>query len=149
MLRILIHVKLTNYIILLLKIVNYIVKKENYFLSCEIYTSRHNIDLLKTTPSSTVPSCIATIMLTGMQLTKQDIWLDRIALLNTGMLSNSRTKLKSLLIPTHACFPCLSKRRKYARAGGVLYTLFLSRTYQLFLSPLVSFLCKTYCHYLF
>ena len=50
------------------------------------------------------------------------------------MLSNSRTKLKSLLIPTHACFPCLSKRRKYARAGGVLYTLFLSRTYQLFLS---------------
>lgn len=30
--------------------------------------------------------------------------------------SNSRTKLKSLLIPAHACFPCLSKRRKDARA---------------------------------
>ena len=93
--------------------------------------THHNIDLLKTAPSSTAPICIATIMLTDMQLTEQDIWPGRPALLKTGMLppleltfnarthfqrSNSRTKLKSLLIPAHACFPCLSKRRKDARA---------------------------------
>ena len=33
-----------------------------------------------------MPICIATIMLTDMQLTKQDIWPGRMALLKTGML---------------------------------------------------------------
>ena len=50
------------------------------------FISHHNIDLLKTAPSSTAPICIATIMLTDMQLTEQDIWPGRTALLKTGML---------------------------------------------------------------
>lgn len=50
-------------------------------------------------------------MLTDMQLTEQDIWPGRTALLKTGMLLppleltfNARTPLKSLLIPALACY---------------------------------------------
>ena len=68
------------------------------------------IDLLKTAPSSTAPICIAIIMLTDMQLTKQDIWPGRTALLKTGMLPpleltfNARTpELNS----SHCSFPLM------------------------------------------
>ena len=67
-------------------------------------------DLLKTAPSSTAPICIATIMLTDMQLTKQDIWPGRTALLKTGMLPpleltfNARTPE---LNKSHCSFPLM------------------------------------------
>lgn len=73
--------------------------------------THHNIDLLKTAPSSTAPICIATIMLTDMQLTKQDIWPGRTALLKTGMLPPLELQNKTKVIAhsrssllAHACY---------------------------------------------
>lgn len=56
------------------------------------------------------PICIATIMLTDMQLTEQDIWPGRTALLKTGMLPpleltfNARTPKQN---SSHCLFPLM------------------------------------------
>ena len=93
--------------------------------------THHNIDLLKTAPSSTAPICIATIMLTDMQLTEQDIWPGRTALLKTGILPpleltfNARTQE---LNSSHCSFPLMLASLAYLKEEKMHEPLFLLYT---------------------
>ena len=89
--------------------------------------------MLKTTPSSIAPNCIATIMLIGMQLTKQDIWSDRIALLKTGMLSNS----------SHCSFPLMLASLAFLKEEN-MHEPVVSSILFFFLEPTNSFSLPSY-----